>query len=208
LATSERTFESSDLWFVAPRRVEIRRATLGAPRGDSFVARALASGVSQGTELLLYRGEGPTPFDLSLGSADASTYPRRYGYAWVGEVVERGESSAFSLGDRVFSLAPHGSFHRLRDADARRLPRAVPAARGVLAASLETAVTCVWDAGAELGDDVVYKVAKALHDNKADLQATFPPFALFDPAKMAKPVQGVPFHPGARKYFREAGLVK
>lgn len=61
---------------------------------------------------------------------------------------------------------------------------------------------------AELGDDVVYKVAKALHDNKADLQATFPPFALFDPAKMAKPVQGVPFHPGALKYFKEAGLIK
>jgi hypothetical protein len=61
---------------------------------------------------------------------------------------------------------------------------------------------------AELGDDVVYKVAKALHDNKADLQATFPPFALFDPAKMAKPVQGVPFHPGAVKYFKEAGLIK
>jgi uncharacterized protein len=61
---------------------------------------------------------------------------------------------------------------------------------------------------AELADDVVYKVAKALHDNKADLQATFPPFGLFNPQTMAKPIQGVPFHPGALKYYREIGLTK
>lgn len=61
---------------------------------------------------------------------------------------------------------------------------------------------------AELGDDVVYKVAKALHDNKDDLKATFPPFALFNPQHMAKPIQGVPFHPGAVKYYKEIGLLK
>jgi TRAP transporter TAXI family solute receptor len=61
---------------------------------------------------------------------------------------------------------------------------------------------------AELPDAVVYKVAKALHDNKADLQATFPPFGLFNPQNMAKPVQGVPMHPGALKYYKEIGLTK
>lgn len=61
---------------------------------------------------------------------------------------------------------------------------------------------------AELADDVVYKVARALHDNKADLQGTFPPFALFSPQSMAKPIQGVPLHPGALKYYREIGLAK
>lgn len=57
-------------------------------------------------------------------------------------------------------------------------------------------------------DDVVYRVAKALHDNKADLVATFPPFGLFQPQRMGKPLQGVPYHPGALKFFREAGLAK
>ena len=61
---------------------------------------------------------------------------------------------------------------------------------------------------AALADDIVYKVAKAMHDNKADLQATFPPFGLFNPQNMARPVQGVPFHPGAAKYYREIGLLK
>lgn len=61
---------------------------------------------------------------------------------------------------------------------------------------------------AALSDDVVYKVTKALHDNKAELKATFPPFALFDPQRMARPLRGVPFHPGALKYYREIGLLK
>ena len=60
---------------------------------------------------------------------------------------------------------------------------------------------------AELGDDVVYKVVKALYENKADLAATFPPFGLFDPKKMAKPLEGVPLHPGAAKFYKEVGLL-
>ena len=61
---------------------------------------------------------------------------------------------------------------------------------------------------AKVSDDIVYRVAKALHDNKQDLVATFPPFGLFQPQNMAKPLEGVPFHPGAMKYYREIGLAK
>jgi len=59
---------------------------------------------------------------------------------------------------------------------------------------------------AELADDIVYKVAKALYESKAELMATFPPFALFNPKTMAKPTQGVPLHPGALKFYKEAGI--
>jgi len=51
-------------------------------------------------------------------------------------------------------------------------------------------------------------VAKALHDGKEDLVATFPPFGLFQPQNMAKPLEGVPLHPGAMKYYREIGISK
>jgi TRAP-type uncharacterized transport system substrate-binding protein len=49
-------------------------------------------------------------------------------------------------------------------------------------------------------------VAKALHDGKEDLVATFPPFGLFQPRNMAKVLEGVPLHPGAMKYYKEIGL--
>lgn len=117
-------------------------------------ARALASGISQGTELLLYRGEGPTPFDPSLDVAFMPTFPRRYGYAWVGEVTES-TSELHPPGARVFALRPHGDEHCLAASEARSLPSDVPAERAVLAANLETALNVVWDAGLGLGDDVL-----------------------------------------------------
>ena len=58
----------------------------------------------------------------------------------------------------------------------------------------------------ELAADIVYQVTKALYESKQELMATFPPFALFNPKTMAKPLQSVPFHPGALKFYREAGI--
>jgi 2-desacetyl-2-hydroxyethyl bacteriochlorophyllide A dehydrogenase len=148
--------ERRELWFTGPGTVELRDGD-GAPArllpGQVRVG-ALASGISQGTELLLFRGEGPTPFDPSLDAPGAPTYPRRYGYAWVGQVSES-MSDAHAVGARVFALAPHGDEHCLDAGAVRLLPPEVPAERAVLAANLETAVNVVWDAGIGLGDDVV-----------------------------------------------------
>jgi threonine dehydrogenase-like Zn-dependent dehydrogenase len=143
------------LWFVAPRKVELRDETVRAPGPREVLVRALASGVSQGTELLLYRGEGPEVFDPSLALSGGPTYPRRYGYAWVGEVAAIGEGARFAVGTRVFALAPHGDLHTLDEDSVRPLPEDFSATRAVLAANLETAVTCAWDANVSLGDDAV-----------------------------------------------------
>lgn len=148
------------LWFVGPNAVELRSEPLAAPGPREMVVRGLASGVSQGTELLLYKGEGPDVFDPSLdggaaGAAQSATYPRRYGYAWVGEVTACGSEARLREGTRVFALAPHGDAHVLGGDAVRALPEDFPATRAVLAANLETAVTCVWDARPSLGDDAV-----------------------------------------------------
>jgi threonine dehydrogenase-like Zn-dependent dehydrogenase len=111
------------------------------------------SGVSHGTERLLYLGEGPHgtdgPFDESLG---AGTYPLRYGYAWVGRVERGGDDLA--AGALVFGLLAHGDVHRVARTSIRALPGDVPPLRAVLAANAETAVNCVWDARISLGDAV------------------------------------------------------
>ncbi len=57
-----------------------------------------------------------------------------------------------------------------------------------------------------VSDDVVYTVAKTLHDNKAALAAIFKPFGLFRPEHMSVVVKHVPFHPGALKYYKEIGI--
>jgi TRAP transporter TAXI family solute receptor len=62
-------------------------------------------------------------------------------------------------------------------------------------------------ASGHVKDDVVYRITKILHDNKAALVASFKPFAGFQPNAMYKPMPA-PYHPGALKFYREAGLAK
>lgn len=135
---------SRSLWFTGPSSVELRDDAERTATEAEVVVRARASGISQGTELLLYRGEGPEPFDPSMQTA---TYPCRYGYAWVG--VTEGAH------ERVFALAPHAEQHVLPRSALRPVPAGVPDIRATLAANLETAVTCAWDAAPSFGDDVV-----------------------------------------------------
>jgi TRAP transporter TAXI family solute receptor len=54
-------------------------------------------------------------------------------------------------------------------------------------------------------DDVVYKVVKAMHDNADDLGKIFPPLRLMQPNAMAQPIDGVEYHDGAIKYYKEIG---
>ena len=83
-----------------------------------------------------------------------------------------------------------------------------PSIEGVSKPTNLIAFDMVLMTNAKVKDDVVYRTVKALHDNKQDLVATFPPFALFQPQTLAKPLQDVRFHRGAEKFFKEAGLLK
>lgn len=60
-------------------------------------------------------------------------------------------------------------------------------------------------ANANVGEDIVYAVTKAMHDNKDDLAKSFGAFRLFSPQRMALDLGGLPYHPGAIKYYREVG---
>lgn len=83
-----------------------------------------------------------------------------------------------------------------------------PAVEGITRPTHLIAFDMVMITNAKVPQDIVYRVVKALHENKQDLVATFPPFALFQPQNMAKTLAGVPLHPGAMKYYKEIGLAK
>lgn len=61
-------------------------------------------------------------------------------------------------------------------------------------------------ASADVDDETVYKVVKALHQNKAELVASHPSFNAMNPAQLAAQQQDVQYHPGAIRYYREAGI--
>jgi len=53
--------------------------------------------------------------------------------------------------------------------------------------------------------DIVYRVARAMHDRAADLRAAAPLWRIFKAEGMAKKV-GIDYHPGAIRFYREKGL--
>jgi len=124
--------------------------------------RSLFSGVSRGTEALVFAGRVPAserqrmraPFQRGEFPA-----PVKYGYASVG-VVERGPREL--EGRRVFTLYPHQTRYVVPAAAVHVLPDGVPPERAVLAANLETAINGVWDARPHVGDRITVVGAGAV----------------------------------------------
>ena len=77
-----------------PRRLSLRRLPLPSPADDEVVVDIEWSGISTGTERLLWSGEMP-PFP-GMG------YPLVPGYESVGRIVDTGRNANLHIGDRVF----------------------------------------------------------------------------------------------------------
>ena len=153
---------ASAFWVVAPGRGEIRTEPLGPAAADDVVVRAVFSGVSRGTEALVFRGHvPPTEYQRMRAPFQAGEFPApvKYGYASVGQ-VERGPRE---FRDRhVFVLHPHQTRYVVPLHSAHLLPDGVPPPRAVLAANLETAINGLWDARPHIGDRVVVVGAGAV----------------------------------------------
>jgi 2-desacetyl-2-hydroxyethyl bacteriochlorophyllide A dehydrogenase len=141
-------------WIVEPGRGEIRPERLGTPSADEVVVRTLYSGISRGTEALVFQGRVPaTEYQRMRAPFQSGNFPApiKYGYASVGQV----EQGPRDLVDRaVFVLYPHQTRYVVPAQSAHVLPEGVPAARAILAANLETAVNGVWDAAPQVGDRI------------------------------------------------------
>jgi hypothetical protein len=138
-------------WVVSPGHAELRGETL-SPLGEGEVrVRTLHTGVSRGTEGLVFRGEVPASEAQRMRApfqAGEFPGPVKYGYVNVG-VVEAGPPEL--LGREVFCLYPHQTVFQVPASAVLPLPPGVPAARAVLAANLETAINALWDAAPRPG---------------------------------------------------------
>jgi threonine dehydrogenase-like Zn-dependent dehydrogenase len=125
-----------------------------APADGEVLIRALYSGISRGTESIVFNGRVPPSEYLRMRAPfQAGDFPApiKYGYASVGR-VEHGPSS---LKDRVvFVLYPHQTCYLVPAGAVHVVPDNVPPERAVLAANLETAINAVWDGQPQIGDRV------------------------------------------------------
>jgi len=141
-------------WTVAPGRGEIRPTRRGEPGPDDVLVKALRSGVSRGTETLVFRGGVPSDQYAAMRAPHQEgdfPGPVKYGYLSVG-VVEQGPPEL--LGQTVFCLHPHQTAYVVPAADVTVVPDDVPPGRAVLAGTVETAVNALWDAPPLIGDRV------------------------------------------------------
>ena len=154
-----KTKSSRQFWIQGPGQGEILRRDLPSRQGHEVLVRALFSGISRGTESLVFRGEvPPSQFVTMRAPFQEGTLPGpiKYGYSSVGEVVERSDSSAPNLeGRTVFCLYPHQDLYLVPESAVTPLPHDLPPDRAVLAANMETAVNAVWDGAPSVGDRIV-----------------------------------------------------
>jgi threonine dehydrogenase-like Zn-dependent dehydrogenase len=145
---------ASAFWVTGPGRGEIRSATLPEPGPDDVLVRTRFTGVSRGTETLVFRGEVPPSQYRSMRAPFQEGNwpgPVRYGYLNVG-VVEHGPPELIGRG--VFCLYPHQTSYVVPSSAVTAVPDGIPARRAVLAGTMETAVGAVWDAQPRLGERV------------------------------------------------------
>ena len=68
-------------------------------------------------------------------------------------------------------------------------------------------VKATFVASAETPDDVVYEVTRAVFENFEDFKKLHPAFANLQKEDMVTEALSAPLHPGAEKYYQEAGLI-
>jgi threonine dehydrogenase-like Zn-dependent dehydrogenase len=168
------TAEAGAFWLREPGTGEIRTVPLPEPGPDEVLVRTRFSGVSRGTETLVYRGEvPPDQYATMRAPFQEGDFPApvKYGYLSVGEVVA---GPAELRGRTVFCLYPHQSAYVVPSDAVVPVPDGVPADRAVLAGTVETAVNALWDARPRVGDRVTVVGAGMVGCCVAALLARFP----------------------------------
>lgn len=166
--------DAQAFWLREPGCGEIRPVTLSEPRQGEVLVRTLRSGVSRGTELLVFRGGVPPDQHAAMRAPYQEgdfPGPVKYGYLNVG-VVEQGPPEL--CGRTVFCLYPHQTAYVVPTGAVAEVPEGVPPARAVLAGTVETAINALWDAGPLLGDRVTVVGAGMVGCCVAHLLSRFP----------------------------------
>ncbi len=168
----QQMIQSRAFWMIAPGHGELRSENLPETAPGMVQIRALASGVSRGTEALIFAGRVPrSQFDAMRAPLMAGTFPFpvKYGYSVVGQSDD---------GSRVFILHPHQDRFLAPAAMCVPVPDAIPTHRAVLAANMETALNLCWDAAPLAAERVLVIGAGVVGLLAASLLARIPATAV------------------------------
>lgn len=144
--------------FLAPLRLEVIEEELPTIQPGEVLVKTLVSGISPGTEMLVFRGEFPLGLqtDVSIRRLTSEfSYPLKYGYCLVGEVVETGLDVDRSWeGRRVFAFHPHQSMFIAQPSELIPVPEGLTNETAVFFPNIETAVNFIMDGRPVIGERV------------------------------------------------------
>jgi threonine dehydrogenase-like Zn-dependent dehydrogenase len=166
--------DAQAFWLRAPGAGEIRPVTLPTPGEGDVTVRTLRSGVSRGTETLVFRGGvPPDQYAVMRAPFQEGEFPApvKYGYLNVGTVEE---GPAELRGRMVFCLYPHQTAYVVPAGAVTVVPDGVSPDRAVLAGTVETAVNALWDAAPLVGDRIAVVGAGMVGCSVARLLSRFP----------------------------------
>lgn len=136
--------------------MSVQTESLSPLKSDQVLVRTLLSAISAGTELLVYRGEFPRdlPVDESIQALEGEfSYPLKYGYSSVGQVIETGAGiNPDWLGRQVFAFQPHCSAFVSRPEALHPVPEDVSPEEAVFLPNMETAVNLLMDGAPLVGE--------------------------------------------------------
>lgn len=152
---NEASAQATALWYAAAGECVLNTEELPAPAPGECLVRTLWSGISRGTERLVFEGRVPeSEYERMRAPLQqgAFPFPVKYGYSAVG-TVDAGPDEL--LGRTVFCLHPHQDRFVVSADRVTPLPEGLSARRAVLAANMETALNAHWDSGSGPADRIV-----------------------------------------------------
>ena len=147
--------QTRSLWYIGQNECALKDEILPQLTKEDVLIRMLWSGISRGTERLVFQGRVPASENSRMRCPHQQgdfPYPVKYGYCAVGQ-VEDGPDDL--LGKTIFTLHPHQERFVVPTNAVTVLPDGLPPRRAVLAANMETALNALWDAGAAPGDKII-----------------------------------------------------
>ena len=148
-------YKTKSYWIDKKNKGYFKSGEISSINSNELVVKTLFSGISYGTEKLVYSGKVPNsqknlmkcPYQEGNFGNDI-----KYGYINVGKVVDGDKSY---LGSNIFSLYPHQDFYKIPYNEVLIIPNKIPLTRCLLIPNLETAINAVWDTLPSAGDRIL-----------------------------------------------------
>ncbi|MEP3231508.1 MAG: zinc-binding alcohol dehydrogenase [Hyphomicrobiales bacterium] len=149
----EKLAQTRALFYEKAGLATLKSVDLPILAANEILVESLYSGISRGTESLVFNGKIPESEWKAMRCPHQTgdfSFPVSYGYASVGKVIALGSAiTKMFAGETVFVLHPHQEHLIVSENMARPIPEHIPANRAVLSANMETALNAVWDANLE-----------------------------------------------------------